>query len=189
MLLANLIDLVAKQLNDRLKLTGVVYCMYESGTFRLAAEVAPRRRPVLQHDPAAPDPLGRGPHVPNPHPAQHSPGRGSQLWPVDLPLRTWLERGRGLRAVGPRSGRGLKRPASKVALRLRAAGLRPPLFCRALAWPSSGYDALAWRAPSVGFSLAGGPLTVAIGRFSPAGLMVLAVTCLRARQIVMRGTS
>ena len=33
------IDLVAKRLNDRLKLTGVVYCMYESGT-RLAAEVA-----------------------------------------------------------------------------------------------------------------------------------------------------
>jgi chromosome partitioning protein len=33
------IDLVAKRLNDRLKLSGVVYCMYESGT-RLAAEVA-----------------------------------------------------------------------------------------------------------------------------------------------------
>ena len=32
------IDLVAKRLNDRLKLSGVVYCMYESGT-RLAAEV------------------------------------------------------------------------------------------------------------------------------------------------------
>lgn len=33
------IDLVARRLNDRLKLSGVVYCMYESGT-RLAAEVA-----------------------------------------------------------------------------------------------------------------------------------------------------
>jgi len=33
------IDLVAKRLNDRLRLTGVVYCMYESGT-RLAAEVS-----------------------------------------------------------------------------------------------------------------------------------------------------
>jgi hypothetical protein len=33
------IDLVAKRLNDRLKLSGVVYCMYESGT-RLAAEVS-----------------------------------------------------------------------------------------------------------------------------------------------------
>src|SRR5437667_1837943 len=33
------IDLVAKRLNDRLRLTGVVLCMYESGT-RLAAEVA-----------------------------------------------------------------------------------------------------------------------------------------------------
>lgn len=33
------IDLVAKRLNDRLRLSGVVYCMYESGT-RLAAEVA-----------------------------------------------------------------------------------------------------------------------------------------------------
>jgi chromosome partitioning protein len=33
------IDLVSKRLNDRLKLSGVVYCMYESGT-RLAAEVA-----------------------------------------------------------------------------------------------------------------------------------------------------
>ncbi len=32
------IDLVAKRLNDRLKLSGVVYCMYESGT-RLASEV------------------------------------------------------------------------------------------------------------------------------------------------------
>jgi chromosome partitioning protein len=32
------IDLVARRLNDRLKLSGVVYCMYESGT-RLAAEV------------------------------------------------------------------------------------------------------------------------------------------------------
>ena len=32
------IELVAKRLNDRLKLSGVVYCMYESGT-RLAAEV------------------------------------------------------------------------------------------------------------------------------------------------------
>jgi len=33
------IDLVARRLNDRLKLSGVVYCMSESGT-RLAAEVA-----------------------------------------------------------------------------------------------------------------------------------------------------
>lgn len=33
------IDLVAKRLNDRLKLAGVVLCLYESGT-RLAAEVA-----------------------------------------------------------------------------------------------------------------------------------------------------
>lgn len=33
------IELVAKRLNDRLRLSGVVYCMYESGT-RLAAEVA-----------------------------------------------------------------------------------------------------------------------------------------------------
>ena len=33
------IDLVAKRLNPRLRLSGVVYCMYESGT-RLAAEVA-----------------------------------------------------------------------------------------------------------------------------------------------------
>lgn len=32
------IDLVARRLNDRLKLSGVVYCMYDSGT-RLAAEV------------------------------------------------------------------------------------------------------------------------------------------------------
>jgi chromosome partitioning protein len=32
------IDLVARRLNDRLKLSGVVYCMYETGT-RLAAEV------------------------------------------------------------------------------------------------------------------------------------------------------
>jgi len=32
------IDLVSRRLNDRLKLSGVVYCMYESGT-RLAAEV------------------------------------------------------------------------------------------------------------------------------------------------------
>ncbi len=32
------IDLVSKRLNDRLKLSGVVYCMYDSGT-RLAAEV------------------------------------------------------------------------------------------------------------------------------------------------------
>ncbi len=32
------IDLVAKRLNDRLKLSGVVYCMYDSGT-KLAAEV------------------------------------------------------------------------------------------------------------------------------------------------------
>lgn len=32
------IDLVAKRLNERLKLSGVVYCMYETGT-RLAAEV------------------------------------------------------------------------------------------------------------------------------------------------------
>jgi chromosome partitioning protein len=32
------IDLVAKRLNDRLKLSGVVYCMYDTGT-RLAAEV------------------------------------------------------------------------------------------------------------------------------------------------------
>ncbi len=32
------IELVAKRLNDRLRLSGVVYCMYESGT-RLAAEV------------------------------------------------------------------------------------------------------------------------------------------------------
>jgi chromosome partitioning protein len=33
------IDLVARRLNDRLKLSGVVYCMYESGT-RLASEVS-----------------------------------------------------------------------------------------------------------------------------------------------------
>jgi len=33
------IDLVAQRLNDRLKLSGVVYCMYESGT-RLASEVS-----------------------------------------------------------------------------------------------------------------------------------------------------
>jgi chromosome partitioning protein len=33
------IDLVARRLNDRLKLSGVVYCMYDAGT-RLAAEVA-----------------------------------------------------------------------------------------------------------------------------------------------------
>ena len=32
------IDLVSKRLNDRLKLSGVVYCMYDSGT-KLAAEV------------------------------------------------------------------------------------------------------------------------------------------------------
>lgn len=32
------IDLVARRLNDRLKLSGVVYCMYDSGT-KLAAEV------------------------------------------------------------------------------------------------------------------------------------------------------
>jgi chromosome partitioning protein len=32
------IDLVARRLNDRLRLSGVVFCMYESGT-RLAAEV------------------------------------------------------------------------------------------------------------------------------------------------------
>jgi chromosome partitioning protein len=32
------IDLVARRLNDRLRLTGVVFCLYESGT-RLAAEV------------------------------------------------------------------------------------------------------------------------------------------------------
>ena len=32
------IDLVARRLNDRLKLSGVVYCMYDTGT-RLAAEV------------------------------------------------------------------------------------------------------------------------------------------------------
>src|SRR5205085_4901294 len=33
------IELVARRLNERLRLTGVVFCMYESGT-RLAAEVA-----------------------------------------------------------------------------------------------------------------------------------------------------
>ena len=33
------VDLVAKRLNDRLKLTGVVLCMFESGT-RLASEVS-----------------------------------------------------------------------------------------------------------------------------------------------------
>jgi chromosome partitioning protein len=32
------IDLVARRLNERLRLTGVIFCMYESGT-RLAAEV------------------------------------------------------------------------------------------------------------------------------------------------------
>ena len=32
------IDLVGRRLNERLRLSGVVYCMYESGT-RLAAEV------------------------------------------------------------------------------------------------------------------------------------------------------
>jgi chromosome partitioning protein len=32
------IELVARRLNDRLRLSGVVYCMYDSGT-RLAAEV------------------------------------------------------------------------------------------------------------------------------------------------------
>ena len=40
------IDLVARRLNPRLQLSGVVLCMYESGT-RLAAEVTPRRRGVL----------------------------------------------------------------------------------------------------------------------------------------------
>ena len=108
------IDLVAKRLNDRLKLSGVVYCMYESGT-RLAAEVADDVEQFFSETAAAAHPLGRSPHVPDPHPPQHSPGRGPQLRPVDLPLRPRLQRGRGLRATGPRSGRRLVATAHRAS--------------------------------------------------------------------------
>jgi chromosome partitioning protein len=82
------IDLVARRLNDRLKLSGVGHA---PGQRSIA-----RRRAVLSRDPRPPHALGRDAAVRNPHPPQYPPGRSPELWAVDLPLRARLQRGRGL---------------------------------------------------------------------------------------------
>ena len=103
------IDLVAARLNDRLKISGVVLCMYDVNT-RLAAEVSQNVDEFFRNARGQADALVRGPDLPDPDSPQHPPGRGPQFRPVDLPVRPRLARGRGLSAPG---GRDCRRRGSR----------------------------------------------------------------------------
>ncbi len=140
------IDLVSKRLNDRLKLSGVVYCMYDTGT-RLAAEVTNDVEQFLQSTAPAAHPLGRDPYVPDADSPQHSPGRGAELRPIDLSLRPRVAGAGGLRATGPRSGRavGGMDLLLRDQLGCQAYGIEPSP--RRRPWPASGSDwRFKWRA-------------------------------------------
>ena len=93
------IDLVARRLNNKLKLSGVILCMYDAAT-RLAAEVSDDVDEFFRRARSDRRP-GARPHLPDADPPQHPPGRGPQFRPVDLPVRPGLPRRRGLPAVGP----------------------------------------------------------------------------------------
>ncbi len=95
------IDLVAGRLNGRLKLSGVILCMYDAGT-RLAAEVSQDVDDFFQNARGQADSLGRRAGLPDADPPQRASGRGPQFRQVDLPVRPRLARRRGL----PEAGRG-----------------------------------------------------------------------------------
>jgi chromosome partitioning protein len=76
------IELVAEHVNPRLRLLGVVLCMYEAGT-RLATEVGRDVQSFFTSS-AATSGLGFGPGVRDAGSPQHPPCRGAQLRSVDL---------------------------------------------------------------------------------------------------------
>ena len=97
------IDVVAQRLNPSLRLTGVVLCMYESGT-RLAAEVTSDVEEFLAQQ-RRPRRVGRRQELSDADSPQHSPGRGPQFRSIHLSVRTRFQRRQGLPATGPRSAR------------------------------------------------------------------------------------
>lgn len=95
------IDVVAKRLNDRLRLSGIILCLYDTGT-RLATEVSQDVDEFFHSARGQKDALGRSPDLSDPDPPQHPPGRGPQLRAIDLPVRPRLERRPRLPAIGRR---------------------------------------------------------------------------------------
>jgi len=93
------IELVAKRLNNRLRLTGIILCMFDSNT-RLAAEVSEdvgHFSEIIGKEKAR----GGGTHVSNTNSPKHSVGGGTQFWSVDLPVFARFKWCRRLPQLGP----------------------------------------------------------------------------------------
>ena len=93
------IDLIARGLNPRLRLAGVVLCMYESST-RLAGEVTADVEEFFQAARGEKTPWAGARVFDDPRPPQRPPGRGAELRAVDFQVCAQLERSGGLSAVG-----------------------------------------------------------------------------------------
>lgn len=134
------IELVARRLNNKLKLGGVVMCMFDAGT-RLAAEVSEDVEEFFRRAQSQGIALGASPHVPDADPAQRTSGRGSELRAIDSPVRAHVQRRRRLPCVGRRDpcarpGAGLSPQCGRAdsaagigGRERRSDGFRPPLAC------------------------------------------------------------
>ena len=94
------IKLVSTRLNSRLKISGVVLCMYDVNT-RLATEVSENVEQFLRsaQDKATP---WSGPNLSNADSPQRAAGRSPKLWAIDLPVLAGIARRGGLPAAGGR---------------------------------------------------------------------------------------
>ena len=81
------IEVVSRRLNADLRLSGIMMCMYETGT-RLAAEVSQDVEQFVEQRRASRRSLGQRAIVRDAHSPQHSPGRSAQFWPIDFRVRT-----------------------------------------------------------------------------------------------------
>ena len=80
------IEIVSERLNPELQLTGVLLCLYESGT-RLAAEVSSDAESFFSSQQGKHPAWGRRGGVSITNSTQHSLGRSTQLRPVDSRIR------------------------------------------------------------------------------------------------------
>ena len=97
------INLVAARLNPRLKISGVVMCMYDVNT-RLATEVSENVEQFFRNARDKSTPWS-GANVPDANSPQCAPCRGAELWSIDLSVFARLSRGRGLPSFGRRGER------------------------------------------------------------------------------------
>ena len=97
--------LVRGRLNSNLKVSGIVMCLYESGT-RLAADVTDDLNNFLEHSTSR-HALGECENLPQQDPPKHQAGRGTELRAINLRLRPQLSRSPRLRRTrgrGPGNG-------------------------------------------------------------------------------------